>query len=143
MSAQQAPSQEPFSVDEPIDAPASGAALSDNERLLGGLSYVSQIVIPALLPVILLVSQETKRSPFLRYHAVQSLALLVASVLYYLAALLVNVLVSAIASCLVCVLWMLYLFPIALLLYCGWKSFRGEYVEIPWLTSFLKDSGLL
>ena len=124
-------------------APSSGDGLTDNERLLAGFSYVSQIILPALLPVILLSSEDTKTSPFLRYHSVQSLGLLVATILYYMAAAIVYVAASTMIGCLTCVLWVMFLLPTVASVYFGFRAFRGRYVEIPWLTGFLRDNGWL
>lgn len=134
---------EPFDIDEPVDEALYPPPQSDNEKMLAGLSYASQIIIPALLPVILLVSGDTKHSRFLRYHAIQSIALLIVSLLYYLVAALVYVLASALAPCLVCVLWIVFLPPAGAMLYYGLGGFRGEYVDIPYLTRFLKDNNWL
>jgi uncharacterized membrane protein len=128
--------QEPFAV----EPPKATSAPSDNDRLLAGLSYVSQIVIPAVFPVILLVSNETKNSPFMRFHAIQSLGVLVASIVYYLAATVVYALVSAVLPLLACILWLLFFVPAVAGLYCGYEAFRGKYLELPWLTQFMRDN---
>lgn len=140
-SMQENSGQEPFAPQEGL--PSSGDGLSDNEKLLAGLSYISQIILPALLPVILLVSEETRRSPFLRYHAVQNLGLLVATILYYMAAAIVYVAASAMVPCLTCVLWVLFVLPTIATIYFGFMAFRGRYVEIPWLTGFLRENAWL
>lgn len=126
----------PFLTDEP---PVE--ALSENERLLAGFSYVSQALMPAVLPVILLASRDTRESAHLRYHAVHSLALLVVAILYYLGATLVYALAAMVSGCLLCVLWGLFLPPLGVLGYYGWFAYRGERREIPWLTRFLRENG--
>jgi uncharacterized membrane protein len=133
--------REPFDlgdVPQP-DLPPAG----HNDRILAGLAYASQIVFPAVLPVVLLVSDETRRSTYLRYHAAQSLGLLIASILYYLAAAVVYVVIAAIASCLTCLSWALFLVPAATMVYYGWMAYRDGYVEIPWLTDFMKQNAWL
>ena len=133
---------EPFGVEDDQGASLDPVVtpVSDNDKMLGGLVYVSQIVLPAVLPAVLLLSDDTKRRPFLRYHSVQSLALLVATVLYYLVASVAYVILSIAAPVLSCVLWSLYLVPTAAMLYYGYLAFRGTYAEIPWLTQFLKHN---
>jgi uncharacterized membrane protein len=126
----------PFLTDEPPSEP-----LSENERLLAGFSYVSQILMPAVLPVILLLSRDTRESGFMRYHAIHSLALLVVAIIYYLGATLVYALAAMVSACLLCVLWALFLAPLGVLGYYGWFAYRGERREIPWLTQFLRDNG--
>jgi uncharacterized membrane protein len=116
---------------------------SENDRILAGLAYASQIIVPAVLPVILLVVEETRNKPFLRYHSVQSLGLLVAAILYYIVAAVVYFLGSATISCLACVLWLVFLVPAGAMLYYGWLAFRGRQEDVPWLTQFLRDNGWL
>lgn len=137
--------QEPFGVDEPQGA-AQGAphsATTDNERLLAGLSYLSQIVVPAVLPVVLMLTDEVKKSDFVRFHAVHGLALFVASVIYSLVAVIVFVVLGAIAPALTCLTWILFLAPFAVLIYYGVLAFQGKRTEIPWLTQFLRDNNWL
>ena len=134
--------QEPFGLDE--SQPGGGpATCTDNEKLMACLCYASQPILPAVLPVILLVTEGYKKSPFVRYHAVHSLALFVATIIYELAMVGVYVLSSAIAACLACVLWVLFLAPIAVLVYYAVIAFQGKSPEVPYVTKFLKDSNWL
>ena len=48
---------------------------SSDDRLIALLCYITQILIPVVMPVIVLLSESSKRRSFQRYHAVQSLAL--------------------------------------------------------------------
>lgn len=137
--------------DEPVlnpFAPGAGAPdpepfTTETERLLAGLSYVSQVLVPGVLPAILLLGEDGRRSGFLRYHAVHSLALLVATVLYYIAATMVFIVVGSAATVLLCVLWILFLPPVAVLAYYGYQAFRGRREVIPWLTDLLRRYGWL
>lgn len=132
----QNPNESPFGVDQPT-------APSDNDKVLAGLSYVSQIVLPVILPLVLLLSDEGKRSAFVRHHSVQSLALLVISILYEMVVGTVVLVIGAVVPCLLAILWVLFLVPLVPLVYYGWKAFQGEYVEMPWLTAFLKQNNWL
>ena len=132
MTETQNVSQEPFSVDEQ-PAPATP---SENDKLLAGLCYVSQFIVPIVLPAVFLLGDSTKKNPFLRHHAVQSLGLLAASVVFEIAA----TIVLAILSFLACVLWVLFLLPIIPFVYYGIQAFQGKYVDIPYLTPFLKQN---
>jgi uncharacterized membrane protein len=131
---------EPFGLHD--THPGAGVP-SENDRILAGLAYASQIIVPALLPVILLLHNEMRNRPFLRYHAVQSLGLLVAAIVYYLVATVVYILGSATISCLACVLWLIFLVPAGVMLYYGWLAFRGRQEDVPWLAQFLRDNGWL
>jgi uncharacterized membrane protein len=131
--------QEPFGVDEPVPLPTGPAGASDSERLLGGLCYVSQFIVPILLPAILLVTDEAKRSPFLRHHAVQSLGLLAASVVYEVAVSLAALFISFSAGCRGCLVGVLWFVPVLPLLYYGALAFQGKSFEIPYVTRFLRS----
>lgn len=132
--------KEPFAVNR---AAAQAEAISENDKLLAGLSYISQILLPAVLPVVLLVTSESSQRPFVRYHAIQSLAVMVLAVIYYLAAILLTVIMGTIAGATLCLLWVLFLVPSGLLLYLGIMAFRGQYVQLYWLIEFLKRNAWL
>ncbi len=142
--------REPFAVDpknrfdlrrtQPWNDPEN---VSENERLLGGLCYVSQILIPVLLPVILLLTDEAKRSRFARYHAVHSLALLAVAVVYDLLALFVFLLAMLIWGGFVCVAWVLFLPPLVAFIYYGWRAFTGHAPVVPWVSEILQRNNLL
>jgi uncharacterized membrane protein len=126
-----------------IDPFASTNAPSDNDKLLAGLAYVSQLVVPAVMPAILLFTDESKRSPFIKRHSVHSLALLAVTVVYEIVAAIVFAIASAVAACLSCGLWVLFLLPVVPFIYYGVKAFQGQDVEIPYVTPFLKGQNWL
>ncbi len=117
--------------------------VTENERLLGGLCYVSQILIPLLFPAIMLLTQEGKRSLFLRYHAVHSLALLAVTIVYDLIALFAFLLVTLVMGCLLCIAWIVFLPPVVVLAYYGWQAFTGRAPVIPWVSETLQKYNLL
>lgn len=131
------------------DAAVDPEADSD-DRLIGLLCYVTQIVIPLVMPVLVLMSESSKKRPFQRFHAVQSLALVS---LFVLLSLLVTI-GTAIVSIIPVIGWVigltvLCLSPIAVLMgyfavgYYGFQAYQGKRFGIPGLTSFLKDQGWL
>ena len=93
-----------------------------------------------MLPVILLLSEQTKKSVFVRYHAVHSLALLLASIVYELVIGVVVLIVTLIIPCLAAITWLLFLVPIAPFVYYGILALQGQNKEVPWLTQFLKNN---
>jgi uncharacterized membrane protein len=117
--------------------------VTENERLLGGLCYVSQILVPLLLPIIVLLTDEARKSLFVRYHAVHSLALLAVSFVYSLFALFGFLLLMLITGCLICVAWVLFLPPLVMMIYYGWQAFVGRAPVIPWVTETLQKYDLL
>ena len=134
---------EPFGLQEAKPSPGGQQPPDSNDKILAGLSYVSQIILPAVLPAILLLTGEGKRSSFIRHHAVQSLGLLVATVLYEILMGILFVVVSALVPCLACGIWIIFLLPLVPAIYYGWLAFQGQYVNIPWLTHFMTKNALL
>jgi len=123
-----------------------------DDRLIALLSYVTQLLLPVIMPIIVLLSESSKKRPFQRYHAVQSLALtLVFWTIFMLASLAVGIfqlipvlgwifgwLVGLVFFCLTP---MYFVAGIGLLLYYGLQAYKGRRFAIPGLTSFLKDQG--
>ncbi len=138
--APQNPTPEPFGLEDKTAAGSTAPApVSENDKLLAGLSYLSQFVVPIILPLILLLSDDTKKNPFVRHHAVQSLGLFGAAVAFEIVAVIVNVVLAFLA----CILWVLFLLPAVPFIYYGVLAFQGKYVEIPYLTKFLKQNNWL
>ena len=116
---------------------------TENERLLGGLCYISQILVPLLMPLVVLLTDEARQSQFLRYHAVHSLALLAVSFVYSLFAGFGTLLMVIVAGCLLCFAWVLFLPPLIMMIYYGWQAFVGRAPVIPWVTETLQNQNLL
>ena len=131
-------------VEEPAE-PTAGAWLAeettDNDRLMAGLAYASQVVIPVLVPAIMLLAEESKERPFQKFHAVQSLGFLVVAIIYQvLAAIVYCGLIAVTGNCLACVLWIIFLVPVVPALYYAYQAYQGLYFKIPLLTDFLVES---
>jgi uncharacterized membrane protein len=126
-------------------APASGSwpakDSTDNDRLMAGLAYATQVIVPIVVPAVMLLAEESKKRPFQRFHAIQSLGFLVAAVIYeILAAILFTGLSIVTGGCLACILWILFLVPVVPALYYAWKAYKGQYFKIPFLTDFMVSS---
>ena len=132
-----------FMHDATVDAEAS-----QDDKLIALLSYVTQIVIPLIMPIIVLLSESSKKRPFQRYHAIQSLAL---SLLFFAIAAaatigtgiiqvvpLIGQLVGLLMLCLMPIGWFM---AVIALLYYGYQAFQGKRFAIPGLTSMLRDQG--
>jgi uncharacterized membrane protein len=126
-------------------------ALADSDdRLIALLSYATQIVLPAVMPIIVLVSESSKKRPFQRYHAVQSLAFVavfwgllvlsgfVVTVMQIIP--FVGLVVGFLMACLAPLAWF---GQAMLLLYYGFQAYKGRRFAIPGLSSFLRDQGWL
>jgi uncharacterized membrane protein len=121
-----------------------------DDRLIALLSYATQILIPVIMPVIVLLSESSKKRPFQRYHAVQSLAftivfwglITVAGIGTAIIQIIpiVGILVGLMMACIVPVAWIAYAL---MLVYYGFQSYKGSRFAIPGLTSFLRDQNWL
>lgn len=121
---------------------------NSDDRLISLLTYASQIFIPLVMPIIILVSESSKKRPFQRYHAVQSLALS----LLFMGLFVAGSIGAAIASmvpfvgwvvglALVCLMPIGFMMALVSMIYYGYQAYQGKRFAIPGLTSFLKDQG--
>ena len=115
------------------------AGVSENDRMMGLLSYVITLIVP----LVILLSESSKRRPFQRYHAIHSLAL---SAILFVATLVltctVGVVLELITSGLgTCCLLPVALVPYALSIYYGVQAYQGQYAVIPVVTDFAKKQG--
>ncbi len=122
---------------------APPAEPTSDDKLWCGLSYFSQFIIPAVLPLILLLGEQTKEKEFVRHHAITSLGLLAAAVVYEIAATIIYSIILLILPLLACILWLVFVVPIVPFVYYGIKALKGEYVEVPYLSEFLRKQGWL
>jgi uncharacterized membrane protein len=128
----------PIPVPQPPSVPVGRETPNDNDRLMAALSYVFTVILPL---VILLT--EGKNREFQRYHAIQSLGLAAVAVIYEIV---INIVVAAIASAscfLGCILWVLPLLAWVPFFYFAYQAYQGQYIEIPYLTQFMKQQNWL
>ena len=121
-----------------------------DDKLIALLSYGTQVLIPFVMPTIVLMSESSKKRPFQRYHAVQSLALsllfLAIAAAATLGAMLIQIvpvvgwLVGLLMLCLMPIGWFM---AVIALLYYGYQAYQGNRFAIPGLTSMLRDQGWL
>ncbi len=97
--------------------------VTSDDKLWAALSYI----IAPLLGIIVLMMEDKKNRPFLKYHAVQSIA---ASIVLFILLPIIATVTFGCGSVLgFIVFWWAY------------KAYQGETFEIPVLTSFLKGQG--
>ncbi|MEM7533356.1 MAG: hypothetical protein AAF639_14330 [Chloroflexota bacterium] len=126
-----------FAQDIHVDAEASS-----DDRLVALLCYV----VPMLLPIIILLGESSKKRPFQRYHAVQSLGLLATIAVLGIAVLVgvtilqiipfIGFLIAAIVLCFTPIVGFMV---VVTFLYYGYQAYQGKRFAIPGLTSFLYD----
>lgn len=139
---------ESFRRGEFLNNATSDPEANADDRLIALLAYATQIVIPLIMPVIVLLSESSKLRPFQRYHAVQSLALtcvfIALSVLVGIGTAilqvipLVGLLIGLVVLCMTPIAYFMYVIA---LLYYGYQAYQGKRFAIPGLTAFLRDQG--
>ncbi|MGD8968315.1 MAG: DUF4870 domain-containing protein [Anaerolineae bacterium] len=92
--------------------------------LLSWLPWVGWI-----LAIVALLIEPQKERPFVRYHAIQSLA---ANVVLTVLSIILGV--TVVLACIAPFLWLVLIYPAI-------KAYQGEWVAIPWLTEFCKNQG--
>jgi len=97
--------------------------ITSDDKLWALLSYI----FAPWVSIVVLLMDEMKNRPFIKYHAVQSAALAV--VLMIASVLLIGV-----------CLWPFYIIYI---IYLAIKAYQGEYVTIPVITDFVRNQGWL
>ncbi len=97
----------------------STSEVTSDDKLWAALGYIFSPVIP----IIMLLIEEKKVRPFIKYHSIQSIAAFV--VIFVLATITVGC-----GSILILVMF-----------YWAYKAYQGEYFEIPVLTNFMKNQG--
>lgn len=114
---------------------------TNDDRVMAALAYATQLLLPFIVPIIILISETSKRRPFQRYHAIQSIA--VAVVIYGLELALVMAASVSVASV---ILWLCLCFLIPAMivlwllpLYYAILAYNGKRFRIPGLTQFLQD----
>jgi uncharacterized membrane protein len=104
-------------AEEMVEAPTGGEEITQDDKLWALLSYIFCPVIG----IIVLLMEDKKNRPFIKYNAVVSIVL----------GLLVAVLSWA------CIGVLVWFYAI----YLGIKSYQGELVEVPLVSDFVRNQG--
>lgn len=100
--------------------------ISSDDKLWAALGYPIPIVA-----IIALLMEEKKDRPFIKFHAIQSIAFNVA---IWAIILIFSVVTLGIGAVCAPVLWLVTLWP-------AFDSYSGKYTEIPVVTNFIKGQG--
>ena len=107
--------------------------ITDNDKLLAALGYPIWLVA-----VIMLLMEDKKSRPFIKYHAVQALVFnVVVGVIVFLLACCLGALtffIGGLGGTLAIALWLVTLWP-------AWEAYNGKYLVIPYVTDFMKKQG--
>ena len=119
-------------------------------RSIALLCYVTQMLIPLVMPILVLVSANGKKRPVQRFHAIQSLALSLVFILVGLLTLIGATIIGFVpligwlaAGVVFCLSPLLVLMAYMALAYYGYQAYHGKRFAIPGLTIFLQDQGWL
>lgn len=99
--------------------------ITDDDKLWALLSWL----LAPLVPIIVLLLEDKKNRPFIKYNAMQALVLSVVG--YMLSA----VLSAVIIGCFIGIAVLVYQIYLAI------QSYKGEWVTVPGLTDFCKGQG--
>jgi uncharacterized membrane protein len=106
-----------------MSADFSSPEATSDDKLWSALSYI----ITPIIPIILLLMEDKKSRPFIKYHAVQSLA---AGIILWIVLPIIAIPTLGCGGLLGLVVF-----------YWAYKAYQGEMFEIPALTNFLKGQG--
>lgn len=101
--------------------------ITSDDKLWALLAYI----FAPLVSLIVLLMEDKKERPFIKYHSAQALALGI-----------LNTILSVVLGATV-VLACVPIFIWFAMIYWGVKAYQGEYVKIPMLTDFMKGQGWL
>lgn len=107
------------------EQPVSPDVTSD-DKLWAALGYP----IP-LIAIIVLFMEDKKNRPFIKFHAIQSIAF---NVVIWVLIFVASFLTLGIGAICAPVLWLVTLWPAI-------DSYNGKYTEIPVITNFIKNQG--
>jgi uncharacterized membrane protein len=100
--------------------------ITNDDKLWAALGYP----IP-LIPIIVLLMEDKKERPFIKFHAVQSLAFNIA---LWVIIFIISAVTLGFGAICAPVLWLITLWP-------AYDSYQGNYTEIPVITNFIKNQG--
>jgi len=106
-------------------APMSADVTSD-DKLWSALGY--PIV---LIPIIMLLMEDKKNRPFIKYHAVQSIAV---NILFFVVATILGIVTLGFGAICVPLLWLVFF-------YWAYLAYQGQMFRVPVVTDFLKKQG--
>lgn len=106
-----------------VDQSYQNPEVTSDDKLWAALAYV----FSPLIPIVLLLLEDKKDRPFIRAHNAQALAVGVILIV------LLPIIAAFTFGC-GGLLWFI-------MLYWAYKAYKGEYVQIPVITDFVKNQG--
>ncbi len=100
--------------------------ITSDDKLWAAVGYP----IP-LISIIVLLMEEKKNRPFIKYHAVQSIAF---NIVLYVLIFLLSLITLGFGAICAPLLWLVVFWP-------AYQSYQGKYLELPVITNFIKNQG--
>lgn len=121
----QVPDPVPPAPEPPPASTQSTSTMTDtsNDKLLAALTYPVPIV-----GIIILVSDSMKNNPFLRFHAIQSIAL---GVVLFVLSFIIGLI--PVVGCLTPLIWL------GITIYFAYQAYQGKTFDIPVITDFCRN----
>ncbi len=104
-------------------APMSAEVTSD-DKLWAALGYPIPIVA-----IIVLLMEDKRARPFIKFHAIQALALWV---VYVVLGVILSVITFGIGSICIGILWLAFFYP-------AYLAYQGQMFEVPVVTNFIRN----
>jgi uncharacterized membrane protein len=101
--------------------------VTSDDKLWAALSYV----FAPIVGIIVLLMEDKKARPFIKFHGVQSI---VASVAVWIVVAIIATVTLGIGGLCAPLVWLVFL-------YWAYKAYQGEMVNIPVVTNFIKNQG--
>ena len=101
--------------------------LTSDDKLWAALSYV----FAPLVGIIVLLMEDKKARPYIKFHGVQSI---VASVAFWIVATIITAVTVGIGGLCVPLLWLVFLF-------WAYQAYQGQDVKIPVVSDFIRKQG--
>lgn len=110
-------------VEPTPEMPTSSSEINSDDRLWGALSYFT------IIAIIMLLMEDKKSRPFIKFHAVQAIAFAVV-----LAILSLVIGFIPFVGCITPFFWLILIWPAI-------GAYQGKYVEVPVVTNFIRGQG--
>ncbi len=97
--------------------------ITSDDKLWSALGYPIPII-----PIIVLLMEDKKNRPFIKYHAVQSL---VFNVVLWVVIMIITAVTLGFGGLCAPLIWLVSLWP-------AWEAYNGKYIELPVISNFIK-----
>ena len=111
--------------EEAIPDSFASEAITSDDKLWALLAYV----FSPLVPIIILLLEDKKERPFIQAHNAQALVMGIINVL-----LAIPLGLTVFLTCVNFLIWLV-------MIYWGFKAYQGEFVEIPFVSNFVRNQG--